>query len=243
MRLPITRRAWLALAGVTPMFGQIRNETKPDLGPRLNALWSHAYGSTARNSAVAVIVSTVGYQSLPPLRGWRDERFLNAYIEWSDRPESAGIVDKKLTADLGPCDWILLRSEFGHAQTKIRYERDPIGFSLFKLPPGRHQIPIEFPQLVGEGSYPLPVHGLNTGPLPTIDTIIAAGSDIVTLYGTGFEGDKFEIASETGAGAILYKSLTQINARVPSLDRVRLIIDGSATPWVAVKQSLPVKKR
>jgi hypothetical protein len=225
----LSRRTWLQLVATAPALGQNVFDHRPALNARLNALWNQAHGTPE----TASIVSSIGYASLPPLRGWRDERFLHAYIAWANRPEAARFEGDALTADLGPYDWILFRRTSNSVTSDTVGAMDPIGYTLFQLNPGVHRIHIQFPPIMHE-QRKLPLNGIDDKPLPTIEAITAAGSDVVTLYGSGFEGSQFDIASEAGPGTILYSVHNQINARVPSLDRIRLTIDGSSTPWVAV---------
>jgi hypothetical protein len=238
-----TRRSLLALSLAAPAFGLSESEFLwPDIGDRLKSLWRRAFGVGARSSSDALLVSRPQFEALPPLRGWRDERFLNAYIEWSDRPEGIGLhwLDPdpggqgfELTADVGPHDLILIRST-GIYAAEPKSLKNPIGQALFDPGPGVHHITGR--QGVGSGTLTLILSRLSLGALPTPAAVIAVASDIVTIYGTGFEGSKFEIASERGEGTILYSSPTQVNARVPSLDRIRLTVDGSSSAWVPVRK-------
>jgi hypothetical protein len=227
---PLTRRTWLALAA-WPAVAQSNESTAtvpPDLGPRLNALWKQA-----RSGPDAVLVSNVAYQELPPLRGWRDDRFLTAYLAWSRRAESLALHDNRLSADLGTYDAILLRWPYSPGIANTSAGPDPIGYTLIQPGAGNHHIDLH--RAPGQPTAAQsPLAGLSTKPLPTVEAAVFSGKNIVTLWGTGFEGTRFEVASESGPGKILYTSLNQVNVELPTIDRVQLTIDGSPSLWTPV---------
>jgi hypothetical protein len=74
------------------------------------------------------------------------------------------------------------------------------------------------------------------GALPNINAAVAQSATVVTLYGTGLQGKSIEIASSVGRGKILYVSPTQVNAEVPSVDRVQLTVDRVPSGWVTVSK-------
>jgi hypothetical protein len=199
----------------------------------------------------AVLVSKEQWDNLPPLRGWRDERFLNAYLAWADRPEAAGTSGFSSTgndpsatifADTGSHDWVLLRRPYGVFQCDAVNKPDPLGFTLIRPSAGWNRIQLtRTPKAdAAEETFHKTLAGLSAKPLPDIQAAILVSSSgpshVISVYGTGFEGDMVELASEGGPSQLLFSSPTQINAKVPSLGRIRLSVDGSSTPWVPVRR-------
>lgn len=228
----LTRRGWLALAAVSSIVA--KPFTRPDLGAELNLLWDRALGFKARNPSSAILVSSIGIGTIPALRGWRDEAFLNAYLEWADRPEAAGFDGRTVTADLGPYDCILLRASLDAVTSTTPRQADPIGFTLLKPGPGRHRLNLAIAP--NAPSVLQKLSRLSFSALPNINAAVAQSPTIVTLYGTGLEGKSIVIASSAGRGTILYASPNQVNVDVPSVDRVQLTVDGVASGWVTVSK-------
>jgi hypothetical protein len=213
------------------------------LSPRLRSLWQRALGEGTKSPSPAVIVSKEQWDNLPPLRGWRDEKFLVAYLDWADRPEAAGFTEEQsaatIFADTGKHDWVLLRRPFGQFQCDAINRADPLGFTLIKPSPGWNRIRLTpSPKPGALEAFQARFAELSIKPIPDIGLVqlvsSASNGNVITIYGTGFEGGKIEVVSESGAGEILYASPTQINARVPSLTRVRVAVDGESTIWMPI---------
>ena len=219
----------------------------PDIPEPIKALWQRALGNGAKTSSPAVLVSAEQHGNLPPLRGWRDVTFLNAYLNWADRPEAAGFQESDgtatLFADTGPHDWVLFRRPFRTFQIDAPTQADPIGFTIIKPRPGWNRIRLTRVPISGPNEVESRLSGLSARPLPELTAAVlvssTADAHVVTLYGSGFTGAKVEILSEAGPGEVLYASPTQINARITSKPgqirtRVSVSVDGVSTLWVPV---------
>ncbi len=104
------------------------------------------YRIPAYNPAQAVLVSRDRRQDLKPIRGPLDREGLEAYLNWSGRPEAAGVVwrdsvSAEIHADLGPSDAILVRvparpgwkaavQDSTGGIRPIEVQSDPAGFIL-----------------------------------------------------------------------------------------------------------------
>ena len=193
------------------------------------------YQTPTRMAASAVLVSRRRWKALPRLRSLYDRAALEAYVEWTDRPEAAGFgwtgpQSAEINADVGPDDMILVRqiATVGWKASidgrPIECLRDPIGFLL--LDAGRAgllRIALSAPDKASQGE---------AGPLPTrLIPVINSGGVVdgingtlpplrpgrpISIYGTDLAGGGTPRVLVAGRSLqVLYASELQINTRLP----------------------------
>ncbi|HZS50951.1 MAG TPA: hypothetical protein VFA54_08840 [Bryobacterales bacterium] len=201
------------------------------------------YATPLRRAAQALLVSRYQWRRLPALRSLYDRAALNAYVNWSNRPEAAGwrwtrSGTAEIRASLGPDDMILVRQNADGGWTAsadtgpVALFRDPIGYLV--LDPGRPG-PI-FIQLARRtqirSSFSHPPRRLPARIIPAIDPDgiidgvahtpppVAPGS-VISIFGSDLNGAGSRLGSTrvlvSGRPAeVLYAGDNQINARLPA---------------------------
>jgi hypothetical protein len=230
--MQLSRREWLLSAALSSACAAA-DPQRPRLEPRLNLLWDRALGPQFRSYSQAVLVSRVWFQRLPKIRSWRDEPALLEYLGWADRLEAVAFEGGSLEADFGPYDWVLLRVPAEAIEADVPIHADPVGFAAIEPPrEGRVRIPVQ----VG----PAPalsriLQQLPTQAPPVITAAVRSAEGTVTVYGRNLGGTNVEAFSRSGRGTALYVSNGQVNVRPPSIDAIRLIVDGIETDWETVQ--------
>ena len=233
VRATLTFLALAVLAGaLNGQIPQIRG--LPPLSDEAAYWWARAVGEKARNPSKAILVSRFRFQRLRQFRSWQDLQALRDYVEWADRPEAADFQDNEVVADVSANDLILVRLPAAGVKASVPIYRDPIGYAV--LDPGRSgRVRISLTMPAVQGTIPALPADLPLGPVPLINAAVRSGPSIVTLYGEALSGRKVKVYSRRGEGEVLYSSPNQINAKVPSLDRVSVEVDGLRSDWVEVE--------
>ena len=207
----------------------------PNLSEEAVWLWNRALGITARNPSQVILVSRFRFERLRPLRSWQDLERLREYVEWADRAEGFGFSGDNVVADVSRYDLILLRWPASSLRTKGKLVRDPIGFAV--LDPGREgRVEIPVTALVTQARAPELPPNLPVRAVPAIRGVVARTADIIEIYGENLSGREVYVETPAGRGNILYVSPNQINARVPSRERVAVSVDGIRSDWAEVRR-------
>lgn len=203
------------------------------------------YRLPAPNPAEAVLVSLPGWTRLPEIRGLRDDEALAAYLDWSGRPEQAGIAwsnprDATITADLGEFDAILVRRAAApgwHAtlvaangdESEFPVGSDPLGYIV--LAPrveGPARIRIRYQPGLIERFWPSRPRAreLFIGGFPAISPNGIVDSStyapppfppgaVISIFGRGFIDGATRVLLDGQSVVPLYTGPNQINVRLP----------------------------